>query len=40
MDGNSVVTTLDISLQAVAQQALEDVIETIHAEQEVLMTQE
>lgn len=40
VDGNSVVTTLDISLQAVAQQALEDVIETIHAEQEVLMTQE
>ena len=34
VDGNSVILTLDISLQAVAQEWLEKIIKAIHAEQE------
>ncbi|MBR0464313.1 MAG: hypothetical protein IJJ23_08005 [Clostridia bacterium] len=40
VDGNSVVLTLDISLQAVAQEWLEKIIKSIHEEQEGIIVSE
>lgn len=40
VDGNSVITTLDVSLQAVAQKWLQQTIDDIHAEQEALIVSE
>ena len=39
-DGNNIITTIDISLQAVMEQALEETIDAIRAEQEVILNGE